>query len=365
MKNSIGEEIALTLFGESHGEAIGCVLDGVPSGFLIDTDQLKKDMELRKSVGSISTPRKEADEVRILSGVKDGYTEGTPIALVIENANTRSSDYEAIRYLARPGHADYTAEMRYDGYQDTRGGGHFSGRLTAPIVAAGSICRQMLAQRGVVIGTHIKQLYDLEDDAFNESKLYEEVKSLNTKTFAVLNEEKGKAMIARIEEARNEKDSLGGILETVILGVEAGIGEPEFGSLESRLSAGMFSVPAVKGIAFGSGYAFAKMKGSEANDAFCMKDGKVCTETNHNGGINGGISNGMPVVFTTVIKPTPSIAQVQKTVNFKTGEDTTIEIQGRHDPAIIHRARVVIDSMCGIILADMYASRYGRDWIHS
>lgn len=362
MKNTIGNEITITLFGESHGPAIGCVLDGIPCGVRIDMDRLAWAMEKRKAVGSISTARQEADEVKLLSGVKNGVTEGTPIAILIENTNKRSGDYNALADTPRPGHADYSAELRYHGFQDKAGGGHFSGRLTAPLVAAGEICNQMLEAKGIIIGSHIQKLHGIEDDALDESILKEQIEALNAKQFAVLNEEAGKQMIAEIEKARNSLDSVGGVLETAVVGLEAGIGEPEFDSIESRLSAALFSVPAVKGVAFGEGFGFADLYGSEANDAFVVRNGKIETETNHNGGINGGISNGMPIVFTTVIKPTPSIAKVQHTVNLKTMENATIEINGRHDPAIIHRARAVVDAMTAFVLADMLEQAYGRDW---
>ncbi len=362
MKNVIGNEITITLFGESHGIAIGCVIDGLPSGFEIDMERLSFDMNLRRAVGKISTGRTEADQVKILSGVKNGKTEGTPVALLIENTNVRSHDYNAIEEMARPGHADYAAQMRYQGYQDPSGGGHFSGRLTAPLVAAGSICRQMLEQKGILIGSHIQQLHGIHDDAFS-SDIEKDITALNQKTFAVLNDGIGKKMIAEIETAKDQLDSVGGVLETYVLNLPAGIGEPEFDSIESRLSQALFSIPGVKAVGFGDGFGFSDLYGSQANDAFAMQDGKVVTKTNHNGGINGGISNGMPIRFTTAIKPTPSIAQKQQTVNFIKNEETEIEIHGRHDPAIIHRARVVVDSMTAFVLADMLASHYGRQFL--
>ena len=363
MKNTFGNEVTVTLFGESHGPAIGCVIDGLPSGFRIDEEQLKQDMDKRRAVGAISTGRHEADEVQFLSGVKDGVTEGTPLAILIANTNVRSKDYSSLENLARPGHADYTAEMRYHGFQDTRGGGHFSGRLTAPIVAAGSILRQMLAGHGILIATHIALLHGIEDDSFSEGSLKEQMELLNGRAFAVLNEATGEKMQQEIRKAAESLDSVGGILETVVLGMEAGIGEPEFCSAESDLSAAMFSIPAVKGVEFGEGFRFAELYGSQANDAFEIREGKVVTKTNHNGGINGGITNGMPIRFRTVIKPTPSIARKQETVNFRTMENTEIEIHGRHDPAIIHRARAVVDAMTAITLADMLASAHGRQWL--
>lgn len=363
MKNTMGHNITMTVFGESHGAAIGCVLDGLPSGFRISRERLKEDMDRRRAVGAISTGRSEADQVEFLSGIKDDVTEGTPLAILIRNTNVRRKDYDEIRWLARPGHADYAAEMRYRGFQDASGGGHFSGRLTAPMTAAGSIVRQMLEAKGILIGSHISRLYDIEDDPLLAHHIDETLRSLNAKSFAVINEETGKKMIKAIEEARKEKDSLGGILETAVIGMEAGIGEPIFGSLESELAAALFGVPAVKGIEFGAGFGFASMFGHEANDRFTMFHGKVATITNHNGGINGGITNGMPVIFRTVIKPTPSIARPQFTVDFRTKENTSIEIHGRHDPAIIHRARIVIDSVTALVIADMLAGAHGTQWL--
>ena len=363
MKNTFGNNITVTLFGESHGEAIGCVLDGLPSGFAIDMERLKQDMDRRRAVGSISTPRNEADVPEFLSGVRDGVTEGTPVAIVIRNQNVRRKDYDAIRYLARPGHADYAAEMRYKGFQDASGGGHFSGRLTAPLTAAGSILRQMLETRGILIGSHIRKLYTVEDDRFLEKGLADTIRALNEKAFAVISEEAGRQMMREIEHARREQNSLGGILETAVIGMEAGIGEPFFDTVESRLSAAMFAIPAVKGIEFGAGFGFAEMTGVRANDRFTMFHGKVATITNHNGGINGGITNGMPILFRTVIKPTPSISQPQFTVDFRKKENTTIEIHGRHDPAVIHRARIVVDSMTAVVLADLMATAYGTQWV--
>lgn len=363
MKNTIGHEITMTLFGESHGQAIGAVLDGLPSGFRIDRKKLAQAMDHRRAVGTVSTGRHEADAVEFLSGVKDDVTEGTPVAILIRNTNTRSTDYQALADTPRPSHADYTAEKRYLGFQDKAGGGHFSGRLTAPMVAAGAIVSQMLEQRGIVIGTHIASLHGIRDDAWDETKLEEQIKCLNNASFPVLNPEKGQQMIKEIERARAQLDSVGGVLETVVSGMEAGIGEPEFESVESRLAEAMFSIPAVKGISFGEGFGFTEMLGSQANDPFAIKDGRVITTTNHNGGINGGITNGMPIRMSVVIKPTPSIAQPQHTVNLKTNEDCVIAIHGRHDPAIIHRARAVVDAMTAFTLADMLASAHGRQWL--
>ncbi len=363
MKNTIGNEITITLFGESHGEAIGCVLDGVPSGIKIDEAYINEKMNQRKATGKISTGRHEADEVHYLSGIKDGKTEGTPIAIMIQNTNMHSKDYSSLANIARPSHADYAAHLRYSGCEDPRGGGHFSGRLTAPLVAAGSILRFALEKKGILVASHIQTLHGIQDKSF--TSLEQEMKEVNQKAFPVLDDEIGLQMQKEIEKAREAQDSVGGLLETVIIGVEGGLGEPTFSSIESRLAEMMFSIPAVKGLEFGSGFELANMYGSEANDAYTIENGRVITKTNHNGGINGGITNGMPIVFKTVIKPTPSIAQTQDSVNFETMENVKLNIVGRHDPAIIHRARAVVDAMTAFVIADIYASTYGRKWFES
>ncbi|MBR2846171.1 MAG: chorismate synthase [Solobacterium sp.] len=363
MNNTIGNLITLTVFGESHGPAIGGVLDGLPPGLAVDEAYIASQMDLRRAVGKISTGRHEADVPEFLSGVKNGRTEGTPLAFMIRNSDVKRSDYDMLAETARPSHADYTGHVKYSGFQDASGGGHFSGRLTAVITAAGAILRQALEQKGILIGTHIRSLHGIEDDPFLQNELVQQIRILNAKDFAVLNEETGKQMIAEIEHAASLHDSLGGILETAVSGLPAGIGEPMFDSLESRLSHALFSIPAVKGVAFGSGWELAQMYGSEANDAFGIEDGQVITLTNHNGGINGGISNGMPVLFRTVIKPTPSIARSQKTVNFRTMEETEITIKGRHDPAIVQRARVVQDTMTALVLADLLVQHFGLMWL--
>ena len=363
MKNTLGHELTVTVFGESHGPAIGCVIDGLPSGVRIDMDRLRHDMDLRRAAGSISTARKEADEVKFLSGVKDGIIEGTPLTLIIENKNVRRKDYDEIKNLARPGHADYTADVRYLGFQDASGGGHFSGRLTAPLTAAGSIVRKMLEDRGILIGTHIRRLHGIEDDPLIEHNIRKTLEELNEKPFAVLSPRVEIMMKSMIEDAAKKKDSVGGILEPAVVGMEPGIGEPMFGALESDLSAALFAIPAVKGVEFGEGFGFADLYGSEANDRFTLFHDQVATITNHNGGINGGISNGMTIRFSTCIKPTPSIARPQFTVDFRKMENTSILIKGRHDPAIVHRARVVVDSVTALVLADALAGAHGRQWL--
>ena len=361
MKNTFGNNISVTVFGESHGEAVGAILDGVPAGISIDIDFIKKQLELRRPFGKISTPRKEADNFQILSGYFNGKTTGTPICLVIPNENTHSKDYSESYGTARPGHADYTAFCKYKGCEDYRGGGHFSGRVTAGLVAVGAIAIKLLSEKGIKIGTHISKCAGVTDDKF--SYLNNEIDLLNNKIFAVINDEKGKEMIANIEKASENGDSVGGILETVVTGLPVGVGEPWFDSLESMLSHGLFSIPGIKGVEFGAGFSCADMLGSEMNDSFKVVDDKIVTETNNNGGINGGISNGMPLVVRCAVKPTPSISKEQNTVNFKNNENTVLSVKGRHDPCIVHRVRVVADSIVAIILCDMLTQKFGVDWL--
>lgn len=358
MKNNFGTNISWTLFGESHGPAIGITLDGLPAGFKVDMEQIKSDMDKRKATGKISTQRHEADEVHILSGMYNGYTTGTALTILIENQNTKSKDYSAFHGRLRPGHADFTGFEKYNGYQDYRGGGHFSGRLTACIVAAGSICRQILKSQGIVIGSHIESLYTLSDIPFSQDSrvLEKQIQEVNDKTFAVIDDQVKDQMIQEIEKAAAEGDSLGGILETAIIDLPTGLGEPFFDSVESILSHLIFSVPAVKGVSFGEGFGFAKLKGSQANDAFRFND-KIETKTNHNAGINGGITNGMPILIHTCIKPTPSIFKTQESVDYLSKENVDLKIQGRHDPCILHRARIVVDSVVAFGLLDLYMSR--------
>lgn len=357
MKNNFGTNISMTIFGESHGPCIGITLDGLPAGFKIDLERIKEDMEKRKAKGSISTQRHEDDEVEIVSGFFNGYTTGTTLTILIQNKNTQSKDYSDIQYRLRPGHADFSAYEKYHGFQDYRGGGHFSGRLTAPIVAAGSICRQILETKNILIGSHIEQLYALHDAPFsnNIDQLKKQIQTLNKKEFATLDEQVAQNMEQAILEAKNEQDSIGGILESAIINLPAGIGEPFFDSIESILAHLLFSIPAVKGVSFGAGFQMASKKGSEANDAFIMND-TIQTKTNNNGGINGGISNGMPIIIHTCIKPTPSIYKTQETVDYKTKESQTLNIKGRHDPCILHRARIVVDSMIAFGILDLLMS---------
>lgn len=361
MKNTIGNNLTLTLFGESHGEAVGCVLDGISPGISVDKEFISSQMEKRKGIGSISTKRREKDEVCILSGVFEGRTTGTPICFMIENGDTKSRDYSDTRYLARPGHADYTAECKYGGFQDFRGGGHFSGRLTAPLVAAGAVAISALRNKGIYIGTHISSCGDIADRDFEDIK--EDIAFLDSAEMPVLSEEKREEMLRFIENAVSDGDSVGGVLSTAVIGMPEGVGEPWFDSVESMLSHALFSIPGVKGVEFGKGFAITKMKGSEANDSFTVQDGKIITVTNNNGGINGGITNGMPIIFNVAVKPTPSIYKQQNTVDFSKNEDSVLLIHGRHDPAIIHRARVVADSITALVLCDLLITRFGTNWL--
>lgn len=363
MKNTFGNNISITLFGESHGAEIGAVIDGLAPGVKVDEAFISSQLTLRRPSGNISTSRVEKDEFRIVSGVFEGYTTGTPICILIPNINTQSKDYSRTKDLVRPGHADYTANCKYHGFQDYRGGGHFSGRVTSAIVAAGAIIICALKQKNIFIGTHIASMGDVKDRDFCYSCLNDDIFKLSTSEFAVLDSSAETAMKKVIMDAKNECDSVGGILETVITGVPAGVGEPWFDTVEGLLAQAMFSIPAIKGVEFGEGFGFAGLKGSEANDAFTMSDGDVVTKTNHNGGINGGITNGMPILFRCAVKPTPSIFRAQDTVDMVKKENTVLRLEGRHDPAVIHRARVVVDSMAAIVVADMLATRYGTDYL--
>ena len=359
VKNTIGTNVTFTIFGESHGEYIGMVLDGISPGVKIDYDFINKQMAKRRPKSAYSTSRVEKDEYKIISGVFNGFTTGTPICALIPNSNVHSSDYEEMKTIARPSHADYTANEKYHSYQDYRGGGHFSGRLTSAIVLGGAIAQMSLKKYDIKIATHIKNLHGIEDRDFAGGS---DIELLGSKEFPVLDDVAMEKMQNEILSAKEKGDSVGGITETVILGLGPGLGEPMFDSIESVLSHAIFSIPGIKGISFGLGFDFASKYGSEANDPFRIKDGKVVTETNNNGGINGGITNGMDVTFSCAVKPTPSISKEQKTIDFDKKEDKNIQIKGRHDPAIIHRICPVIDAMSAICLCDILSSRYGDDY---
>ena len=342
-----------SIFGESHGPAIGVVLEGVPPGLELDLDAVRFDLSRRApGKNALSTARQEADQPHILSGLFQGCTTGAPLCAVIENTDTRSGDYARTKDLARPGHADYAAHVRYGGFNDYRGGGHFSGRLTAPLVFAGGVAKQLLAQRGVLVGAHISAVYGVSDDALED---WDSLKAAARKDFPVLNDEKGAEMQEAILEAKNDLDSVGGSIECGVFGLPPGLGGPGFGqNAEGIFSQYLFAVPAVKAVAFGAGVAFALMRGSEANDPLYVdEDGSVKAEQNCAGGINGGITNGMPLVFEVTMRPTPSIARQQFTVDMAKGENAVLELRGRHDPCVVHRAVPVIEAAAALAACEL------------
>lgn len=360
MKNTFGNSITVTLFGESHGEEMGAVLDGIAPGIPVNQDSIRRALSQRRPSGACATSRTETDDFRIVSGVFEGKTTGAPLCILIPNEDKRSAAYAENARKARPGHADYTAQCKYHGFQDYRGGGHFSGRVTAPLVAVGAILADALASRGILIGTHASRIGTVCDRPFHDLK--NDISALKDVVFPVLDGDAAEEMQACILAAKADGDSVGGILETAVIGIPAGVGEPWFDSVESVLSHILFSIPAVKGVSFGSGFDLAEMRGSEANDPYVKCGGVVMTATNHNGGIGGGITNGMPLLFKTAIKPTPSIAKTQRTVSLDSGEETEIAVTGRHDPCIVHRARAVVDACTAIALADLLALRCGTDF---
>lgn len=355
MRSTWGNNLQLTIFGESHGSAIGVVVDGLPIGLSVDEEAVARDMA-RRAPGQdpTATARREADRVRIVSGLYRGHTTGAPLCGLIENTNVRSGDYEAMQRLMRPGHADYAGYVKYRGMNDPRGGGHFSGRLTAPLVFAGALCRQALAARGIEVGAHIASIAGVEDAPMDPVGVdAQTLRALRDARFALLDPAREAAMRARVEEARLAGDSVGGSIEVAAVGVPAGLGAPFFDSLESTLAHLLFSIPAVKGVAFGDGFGLCAMRGSGANDAMRVQDGRVTCETNHNGGVTGGITNGMPVVCRVAVKPTPSIAQPQRTVDVSCMADAQMEIRGRHDPCIVPRAVPVVESAMLLALTDL------------
>lgn len=345
-----------SIFGESHGPAIGVVLEQVPPGLVLDREAISKEMARRAPGKSpLSTARKEADIPEILSGVFEGKTTGTPLCAIIHNSDHHSKDYAKTRFLARPSHGDYTGFVRYQGCNDYRGGGHFSGRLTAPLVFAGAVAKQLLAQRGITVGAHISQVGTVKDTSFAATELTPTLfQTLSEKAFPTVDDQAGAAMQAEILQAREELDSIGGAIQCAILGLPVGVGSPDLGcNVEGVLAQHLFAVPAVKGLSFGAGFDFAAMRGSQANDPFYMENGQVKTRTNHSGGVNGGISNGMPILFQVAIRPTPSIGQEQNTINFSTMEDAKLTIQGRHDPCIVHRAVPVIEAAAALAICEL------------
>lgn len=358
MSGMWGSKIKLSIFGESHGNAIGITIDGLPAGFSIDMDKIMMEMARRApGKSSLSTPRKESDIPEILSGYFEGKTTGTPLCAIIRNSNTKSKDYSKLKDVMRPGHADYTGAVRYKGFNDYRGGGHFSGRITAPLVFAGAICKQILEVKGIIVSAHINSIGKIKDCSFLESDISDELlNSFKEKELPLINTKLEDEMRQEILSARSSGDSIGGTIECAILGVSPGIGDPFFDSAESTLAHLMFSVPAVKGIEFGKGFDISKMRGSEANDEYYLENGNIKTKTNNNGGILGGITNGMPIIFNVAIKPTASIFKEQNTVNIITMEETTLCIEGRHDPCIVQRALPVIEAVAAIGITELMNS---------
>lgn len=349
--SSYGENLRITIFGQSHSPAIGVTVEGIPAGERIDTAELARFLA-RRAPGrnEWSTPRREADAPEFLSGLKDSVTCGAPLAAIIRNADTRSQDYAALADTPRPGHADYTAQVKYGGAQDSAGGGHFSGRLTAPLCIAGGICIQLLAREGITVISRIAAIADVEDEGALCASTAE-------KPFPTVSDERGEAMRAAIAAAKADGDSVGGVIECAVLGLPAGLGGPLFDGLEGRISAAVFGIPAVKGIEFGAGFAAAKMRGSENNDCFETSSGRVVTKSNNCGGILGGISDGMPLVFRAAVKPTPSIAAEQLTLNMKTMEETALHVPGRHDPCVVPRAVPCVEAAAAIAVYDALLAR--------
>ncbi len=360
MSSSIGENIKITIFGQSHSPAIGVTIDGFPCGFEVDEEKLAAFMA-RRAPGKdeFSTKRREPDKIEFLSGISGGRTNGAPICAVIYNKDQRSHDYSELFEHPRPGHADYTARIKYGSANDPAGGGHFSGRLTAPLCIAGGICMQWLEKHGITIGAHIASVHKIEDKRFDSVKVTaEELNALKTKEFTCIDDAAAEKMKAEILEARTDCDSVGGTVECAVVGLPIGIGEPIFGGLESRIAQTVFGIPAVKGLEFGAGFESSKLFGSENNDEFYVDgQGKIRTRTNNCGGILGGISDSMPLIFEAAFKPTPSIAKTQNTVSIDKKENTTLNIAGRHDPCIVQRAVPCIEAAAAVTIADLMISR--------
>jgi len=356
MENSFGKLFTITSFGESHGRCVGIVIDGCPAGLAVSEEDIQREVDRRKpSASTASTSRAEEDKVEILSGTFNGFSTGAPICLLVWNKDIDSSEYEKTRHLLRPGHADYTAFMKYGGFNDFRGGGRFSGRITATFVMAGAIARKLLNLADIEVMAYTIEIGGVKAQP---TELDEVRKNVDQNPLRCADPEAAREMLRVIEKAREEKDSVGGIIEGVALNVPAGLGEPVFDTLEGELARALFAIPAVKGVEFGSGFSAARKKGSENNDPFIIKDGKIATASNNAGGILGGISNGMPIVVRVAVKPTPSIGRSQQTVNIGKMENATLEVRGRHDACIVPRAVPVVESMMAVTLCD-FAMRAG------
>ena len=355
MSSTWGEKVKISVFGESHGKAIGVVIDGLPAGFKVDNDKILTQMA-RRAPGKdkTATPRKESDLPDVMSGMLDNVTTGAPLCAIINNTNTKSADYSNLLACPRPGHSDYTAYEKYKSFNDIRGGGHFSGRLTAPICFAGSICRQILEEKGIKISAHISQIGKVKDKSFDPVEIPTDLMDkLSKSSFSLIDASKENDMREVVEKARLNQDSVGGIIECAITGLPSGLGGPMFGGVEGVISSIIFGIPAIKGIEFGKGFDLAEMLGSESNDPFEYKDEKIVTKTNNCGGILGGITNAMPVVFRVCVKATPSISKEQDTVDLQKKCNTKLSIQGRHDPCIVPRAVPVIEACTAIALMNL------------
>ena len=359
MSSTIGKNIRLSVFGESHGEAIGCVIDGLPAGVKLDTDKIYKEMA-RRAPGrdKTATPRLEKDIPHILSGVLDGVTTGAPLAMVIKNTNTKSGDYKNVMNVPRPSHSDYPAFVKYDGNNDIRGGGHFSGRLTAPIVFAGAVAKQVLEEEGITVGAHIRRIGDVFDAQFDKNGVTAaELEALCSKGFAVIDEDAEQNMRDEIEKYRLDQNSVGGEIECAAVGLPVGFGGNMFDTVEGTLSQLLFGIPAVKGVQFGDGFGFAGANAKTVNDGYEVRDGAVALKSNHNGGVLGGMTTGAPLIVSVAIKPTPSIAAPQDSVNLETMENTTLEIKGRHDPCIVPRAVPVVEAAVALGILDIITKK--------
>ncbi len=361
MSSDFGNHLRIQLFGQSHSEALGVVIDGLPAGVEPDMERILSWLARRAPGRSVlSSSRKEADLPEILSGLAGGKTCGAPLCAIFRNKDTRSEDYAELKNVPRPGHADYTAFMKTGGANDIRGGGHFSARLTAPLVFAGALCAQLLEEKGIVLGAHIRSIGPVEDRPMDPVRTSpEELRSLQNGGFPVLDPEAGRRMEACIREAASEKDSVGGVVECCVLGLPPGLGEPIFDGLENRIAAAVFGIPAVKGIEFGDGFLAARSRGSVNNDPFFYENGQVRTKTNRHGGILGGLASGMPLIFRAAFKPTPSIGLPQDSVDLSTGQNAILVVKGRHDPCVVPRAVPCVEAAAAVALYDLYLSHIG------
>jgi len=362
--NTFGQTLKITLFGESHGETLGIVMDGIKPGLQIDYTNLDEQLTKRRPKSLYSTSRSEPDTYEVVSGVYQGYTTGAPITFLIRNQNTISKDYDSLKNTPRPSHADYPASVKFNGFNDPRGGGIFSGRLTALLMIAGAISKQILNQKGIFIGSHISSIQQVKDTSFDMAKIEQEtIELLEKMDFPLLNPSVESKMKAVILQAKENENSVGGIIESGIIGLPAGIGEPIAHSLESALSSLLFGIPSIKGVEFGSGFDITTKTGKEANDEYIVENGEIKTKTNHNGGILGGITTGMPVVLRVAVKPTPSIGLPQSSVNLETNENVSLEIKGRHDPAIVNRVVHVVNAVLYFGILDYILTATSKDWM--